>query len=240
MKIVLVFIAVLLFGSTIAQNPYIRDESATDASFLTFKKQLQKAVEGHDVALLLPLLADSVRESHNGICQYCPKQLFVATVCVPNETRPNDAYFWEQAALLLNYGFVKGNPDQPNAIVEYVNAKEFFTAPSYAEVEVYDSVLVLAGDVAVYSAPFADSAVIAHISYGKLPTHSTELHTPSPYDHYVFNQDENTGWICVGLADGRTGYIKEAQTSATVFKEMTVAKIKGQWKIISFYHPPGC
>jgi hypothetical protein len=233
----LLFTLLLTIGHAQQSNPMVADESPTDATFMAFKAQLQIAVDNRDVALLLPLLADSVRESINNPCQYCAKQFFVDMVCAPN-----DGYFWEQAELLLQYGFKKGGENNPSYMANKVKAKQYFTAPAFIyDAGPYDTLLVLANEAAVHTAPFADSAIIATITYGKVATHNSPIdNTRSRYDYYIFNADENTAWVCIQLPTGQIGYVLASKTSATLYKEMTVAKLKGQWKIISFYHPPGC
>lgn len=92
----------------------------------------------------------------------------------------------------------------------------------------------------MHSAPFTDSSILTLVTYGWLPTaNSTELNN-SRYDFQIYNADEETSWVRILLPTGAIGYILANKTSAVLYKEMTVAKIKGQWKIISFYHPAGC
>lgn len=139
----LLFTLLATLGHTQQTNPMIADESAADASFMAFKAQLQKAVENRDVALLQTLLADSVHESTNNPCQYCPKAFFVETVCAPT-----DGYFWEQATLLLQYGFKKGSETSPSYIANKVNTKQYFTAPAFTQKgNGLDTILVLEKEV---------------------------------------------------------------------------------------------
>ncbi len=243
MKLIISSILTLLFVAGHAQqsNPLVVDESKTDASFMAFKAQLHIAVQKKDVELLLPLLADSVRESSNNPCQYCPKQYFVQMVCVPNKQRPNDAYFWQQTELLLKYGFKKGDEQNPSYIANYVHANQYFTAPAFTIVfDDYDTLLVLEETVKVYNAPTAQDSAISTISYGKYATVNTSERRGSQYDFWVYNADEDANWAHIALPNGKTGYVLVEKTSVALYKEMTVAKINGQWKIVSFYHPPGC
>lgn len=47
-------------------------------------------------------------------------------------------------------------------------------------------------------------------------------------------------WIEIKLKKGRVGYVAEKYCSCSLDKELTVAKVKGEWKIISFFTPMGC
>jgi len=44
----------------------------------------------------------------------------------------------------------------------------------------------------------------------------------------------------VKLKGGKVGYIAAKYTSSSLNNQMTVAKIKGEWKIISFFQQMGC
>ena len=67
----------------------------------------------------------------------------------------------------------------------------------------------------------------------------SDIEWPRP-DDFGRIETEKYNWIQVRLKDGRFGYIAEKFTSLWTYKELSVMKIRGEWKIISFFHAPGC
>jgi hypothetical protein len=47
-------------------------------------------------------------------------------------------------------------------------------------------------------------------------------------------------WIEISLPEGGTGYVAMRYTSYPIAKNLTIARVKGEWKIIEWFHAPGC
>ena len=55
-------------------------------------------------------------------------------------------------------------------------------------------------------------------------------------------QQRNDGidWLEIYLENDKMGYIAEKYTSYKIIKELKIAKVNGEWKIIWYYNKPGC
>lgn len=232
------FIALSSFGQS---NPYVHAEPSGDKSLQQFKQQLAIAIEKRDTTLLYPLLGDSVLESVNGLCRYCSKQTFVGINCTKNEMLPYSDDFWEQAAWHLKLGFTKSTPQNPDYYTNLVKEGNHLISPPYNYYNNLDTVLVLDTNVEVLKEPFKNAVIISVLSFTTLPTVNDNT-SDDLYSFYIYNQDEKTGYIRIRLKYGYKdiGYVKASKTSQTIYKQMTIAKQNGQWKIVSFYHPPSC
>ncbi len=244
--ITFLFICLLAVTSFAQNNPYLHTNAPNaDESFATFKKQLSIAIKNRDIALLSPLLADTILTSINGVCPRCPKNEFIKNVDAQNPTLPVDGLpyynnFWEQAAWHIRLGFAKKTEDNPDFYANIIGEGEHLISPPYNYYNNYDTVLLLDSNVNIFRDPTKNASVVGKASYTTLPTVSSNTAANDKYDFYIYNQDEKKGYIKVKLKNGTIGYINESKTSQTIFKQMTIAKQNGQWKIVLFYHPPGC
>lgn len=234
------FISFISLTVVAQSNPYIHAEPTGDKSLQEFKQQLAIAIEKRDTTLLYPLLGDSVLESVNGLCRYCSKQTFIGINCTKKENLPYSNDFWEQAAWHLKLGFTKSTLQNPDYYTNIIKEGDHLISPPYNFYNNYDSILILDSNVEVLEQPFIKNAVIISIfSFTPLPTVNDNT-SDALYSFYIYNQDEKTGYIRVKLKNGNIGYINESKTSQTIYKQMTISKQNGQWKIVSFYNPPGC
>lgn len=240
MKLIFSLVLSLLFIISNAQqnNRYINDESAADKSLVIFKQQLTAAVKNRDTALLRPLLGDSILESTNGLCGYCSKKRFLNIECIKVDSLPSSDNFWEQAEWHLKLGFAKPSEHNPDYYSSIIKEGKHYVSPPYNYHDNNDSILVIDTDVNVYTEPFATSKIISKISIAPFATVNTNL--PDDYDFFIYNQDEDIAYIRIRLNNEYNGYVQQKNTSMIVYKQMTIANINGKWKIVSFYHPPGC
>jgi hypothetical protein len=233
--LLLSFIALASFGQS---NPYIHTEPKGDKSLIAFKKQLSIAIEKRDTTLLKPLLGDSILESVNGLCKYCSSAKFLSIECIERKDLPYSNNFWKQAELLLNLGFSQPTAQNPDYYANTVKEGKHLISPPYNYFASLDTVLVLANTLNVYNAPFDTSAVIGKAKATTFATVNSNL--ADDYDFFIYNQDEDIAYIRIQFTANKIGYIKQENTSQAIYKQITIAKQNGQWKIVSFYHPPGC
>lgn len=241
MKLVTLVLVNFLFLSVSAQNnPYFHVEPKDDIAFKEFKKQLTTAIEKRDTNLLKPLLADSILESSNGLCKYCAKTKFIGINCTEQETLPYSNDFWEQAEKLITLGFTKPTEQNPDYYANIVKKGEHLVSPPYNYHNSFDSVLVLEKGIFIRKEPLKTSKVVTIVNYTVLPTLNSDNVDYDRYDYYIYNQDEDIAYIRVKLPNSEVGYLDASYTSQAVHKQITIAKINGAYKIVSYYHPPGC
>lgn len=240
MKLISFILASFISLATFSQsNPYLQAEPTRDKSLQEFKQQLALAIEQKDTTLLYPLLGDSILESVNGLCGYCSKQNFVGINCTKNEELPYSNGFWEQAAWHLKLGFTKSTTQNPDYYANIIKKGNHLVSPPYNYYNNYDSILVLDSNVKVFKEPFKNTAVLATLTFSAMPTVNDNT-SDALYSFSIYNQDEKIGYVRIKLKNGNIGYVNDSKTSQTIYKQITIAKTNGQWKIVSFYHPPGC
>ncbi len=237
--ITLLLISFLSLSVSAQSNPYLQAEPKNDASFTAFKKQLTVAIEKRDTNLLKPLLADSILESRNGLCRYCNQAKFVSISCQKNERLPYSNEFWEQAERLIKLGFTKSTGNNPDYYANTVKKGEHLISPPYNYHNSLDSVLVLENGIFIREEPLKTSKVVTIVNQMVLPTVNSD-DADDLYDYTIYNQDEEISYIRVRLKNNKIGYLDAGYTSQAIYKQITIAKQNGQWKIVSFYHPPGC
>lgn len=235
MKTTIFFLAFFTAFSTSSFAQTVYDQSFRDASFVKFKTQLMQAVVERDTAKLFPLLAPQVHVREDG-CSYAPK------TCFMNEFKKGGAdaeKLWEDMLQILSFGFSRNVIK--NDIYRLASEGEMiFQAPSY--LNSFDDknktyLLVLGQGVNIRERPGTSSKVIAQASFEPL-RYIDPLVTGLRSDFHFYNGKQ---WFEVVLADGRTGYIIEDYVSANINRELSVKKVNGEWKIISFFSPlPKC
>lgn len=241
MKLISFILLSFISATALAQsNPYLHAEPKEDKTLELFKQQLSIAIEKRDVNLLKPLLADSILESVNGLCGYCSKAKFVSINCTKKENLPYSNGFWEQAKQLLKLGFTKASENNPNYYTNIVKEGEQLISPPYNYHNDYDSLLVLEKGIFVRKQPLKTSKVVTIVNHTVLPMLNSDSVDMDRYDYYIYNQDEDIAYIRVQLKNKEIGYIDASYTSQAIYKQITIEKRKGQWKIVSFYHPPSC
>jgi hypothetical protein len=237
--ITLLLISFLSLTLSAQSNPFLLAEPQNDVSFTAFKKQLAVAIEKRDTNLLKPLLADSILESRNGLCRYCDKAKFISISCRKNEKLPYSNEFWEQAERLVKLGFTKSTENNPDYYANIVKTGEHLISPPYDYHNSLDSVLVLEKGIFIRKEPLKTSKVVTIVNHTVLPTVNSD-DADDLYDYTIYNQDEEISYIRVRLKNNETGYLDASYTSQAIYKQITIAKQNGQWKIVSFYHPPSC
>jgi hypothetical protein len=209
----------------------IHDHSATDASFLAFKTQLLDCVVQQDTQRLKGFLADYVFESKD-ICGYpgCPPDQFMLYYFTdhPEET-------WELMEQVIRLGFTTYQDADTAFIVPH--APTVFKAPSYlATVDTETQLVVLGTGIRIRQQPGLSATVIRTASNEVFGCNCT-IDTMTEQTH---STKDGIDWIEISLPEGGTGYVAMRYTSYPTAKNLTIARVKGEWKIIEWFHAPGC
>ena len=218
----------VLAGPTHGQ--LINDESYFDSGFLKFKSELQVCVTYKDTAGLRKLLADRIYESKDG-CGDCTKDAFMEYLFGESAAESS----WNSMQKILRFGFSRIEDRYPNSIVPH--DKIIFHGPSYLKTVDTDNELIILGEkINIREKPSLKSRIIRQASFEKFKCDCNVLTMTST----TYQKADGVNWIEIKLSDGKVGYVVSEYTSSELIKEMTVAKINGEWKIISFSNPPGC
>lgn len=207
------------------------NEIAFDEPFDTFKTNLQQAVKEKNLVKLKPLFADYIMESNDG-CAYpgCSQEDFFDIYFNPETSPIND---WQMMSDILRFGF-----EQTKTYYRTEDSTEvYYTAPAYPdstfnpEKEAY----IIREWTYIYEKPTAASKPITKV------VHLERLDCICDYsrdDAYITQND--TVWIKVKVPGMKYGYTPLQHTSNSIEKHIIVKKINGRWKIIEYYHTPGC
>ena len=227
----------LLFPiSQIACGQLIYDESFQDSSFQDFKLELSNAIQQRDTTILKGLMADRVYESKD-TCGYpgCSPTDIIKYYFMENAEES-----WEIMELQMRFGFsrLSGNK-KAHGLGRQENWDDeiIFQAPSYLKnMDSENELIVLGEAVRIRKKPDIQSEVIRKASFEKF---SCDCNIIDMNDEtYVFANGMQ--WVQIELPDRQKGYVASKLTSREIYKEMTVAKINGTWKIVSWFQPPGC
>ncbi len=231
MKPTLILISLLYTTQLLGQ--VIHDESYQDASFWAFKAELTECVLSKDIKKLESLLADTIRVGHDECSSRgagCSKSEFLAYYSSEHPENP-----WREMAQILRFGFRHIADPNPNRIIPH--DKMVFQGPSYLpKINEAKELLILGTHVNIRVKPSLSAKVIHQASFEVFPCKC------GVGDATESTLQENDGiqWIEIKLPNGKMGYMAEKLTSFSLTKEMTIAKINGEWKIISFYNDWGC
>ena len=213
----------------------VYDQTFRDLSFVRFKNKLTEAILDRDTSKLFPLLAPQVHVSEDG-CSYAPKECFMEEF---RHSGPDRDKLWDDMLKAVSFGF--SQTILKDAVYRLAGKGEvIFQAPSY--LKSFDDnnkqyLLVLGQNVNIREKPTPYSKSVAQASFEKMK-YIDPMQTGLRSDFYF---EDGKQWYRVILRDGRAGFIMEDFTSASLHRELSVKKVNGEWKIISFYSPvPKC
>lgn len=221
---------VLLF-SQLGFSQLIHDESYIDSSFNDFRNELTRVIAGKDVSGFKKLLANRVHESADG-CGY--------PGCSPDDIIK--FYFNERADetwVLLHqinrFGFRRVIDEYPENIVPHDPI--VFRAPSYlTEIDEEMELVILGENVNIRSSASLNGKIIKQASFEKYSCDCNIMDMKKT----TYQMIDGIQWIEIKLEKGNVGYVASKLTSQEVYKDLTVAKINGHWKIITFFQRSGC
>ena len=233
MKQLLLFL--IFFYSYQSFSQLIIDETYKDPSFWMFKRKLENAILKKDTVKLKMLLADKVFESKD-VCGYagCSKDDFIKYYF----TEIKEAYkdeIWNDIKKIIRFGFYQATDE--NLVHPTPHDKVVYIAPSYLKtVNPDDEIVVLSENVNIREFPNLQAKILRKASYEVFKC-----------DCNIITRKESTqqrsdgiDWLEIYLEDGKMGYIAMKYTSYEVTKQLKIAKVNGEWKIIWYYNKPGC
>lgn len=233
LKLAGMMMLVMLTAQIASAQKMIVDHSFEDESFLRFKGKLIEAILDRDTTKLFALVSDGVKvnpelpSSSQGFKEVFRGELY-------HYDSDYDPYV--ELLELISFGFRK---NVMSSGINFWNAEKgetVFQAPSFqpfiaGNQDIY--LFVLADNVNVREKPTIYSKVVGHASQERL-----KYTYPDRGVSAIFNDGYN--WLEVKLRNGTTGYIADEFTSLKINKELSVKKVNGEWKIISYYTPLGC
>ena len=230
MKQIAIILAAFIIASY-SNAQVINDESYLDIEFMKFKAELTSCVLAKDTTHLKRLLADSIKESNDG-CGFigCPKNEFIEYYF---EESANES--WQNMLSIIRFGFSRINHEYTDSPVPH--SSTVFQGPSYLKkLNEQEQLVVLGENVNIRKEPGIKSPIIRKASF---EIFSCDCNISDQTDLTYLTVD-GIDWVQIKLGENQVGYVAQEFTSLEIYKEMTIAKVKGQWKIISFYHSAGC
>lgn len=209
----------------------INDESHLDLDFFKFKNELLSSVLAKDTRTLVLMLADSIFESNDG-CGYpgCSKDEFIEMYFTyqADET-------WNDLLRIIRFGFARIESEYTDVGVSH--DKVVFQAPSYKrKVDEDGEILILGENVNIREKPSLNAKIIRTTSFEKF---SCDCNINS-FKESTYQTVDGFDWLEIKLENGNYGYVSAELTSYSLIKELTVGKVNGEWKIVSYYNSPGC
>jgi hypothetical protein len=209
----------------------IHDESYLDLSFLKFKTELLQCVIEQDTTQLKNFLAERVFES-NDTCGYpgCTKEELISYYFTEGAEES-----WKDMLTILRFGFSRLVDENPDRIVPH--DRTIFQAPSYLKnIDTENELLILGENVNIRKQPGLNSEILRTATYEIFKCDCNML----TMTNETYQTVDGIDWIEIKLGNEKVGYVASKLTSYTLIKELTIAKVDGQWKIISWYQSPGC
>lgn len=209
----------------------INDQSYLDLEFLKFKTELLNCVIAKDTAKLKDFLADHVFESKD-VCGYpgCTKDELIKYYF---KEEPDDS--WKTMLSIIRFGFTRLEDKNPNNIIPH--DKIIFQGPSYLKKLDTDSELLILGEnVNIRKQPSLKADIVRTTSYEIFKCDCNIL----TMTEKTYQTVDGINWIEIKLNETEIGYVASELTSYDLIKEMTIAKVNGKWKIISWFQSPGC
>ena len=209
----------------------ISDESYLDLSFLKFKTELLNCVIQKDTLKLKDFLAERVFESKD-VCGYpgCTKDELIKYYF---KEGAEDS--WKDMLTILRFGFSRLEDENPDNIVPH--DKIIFQGPSYLKkIDTENQLLILGENVNIRKEPSIKSEIIRTTTYEVFNCDCNIL----TMTNKTYQTVDGINWIEIKLEENKIGYVSSELTSYDLIKEMTIAKVNGEWKIISWFQSPGC
>ncbi|WNJ17623.1 SH3 domain-containing protein [Pontibacter sp. G13] len=238
----LFFLLLAWLGSAplFAQVP--ADQTYLDPSFGAFRHQLMNCVLNQDTSCLKELLADTVMESKDG-CDYpgCPKDKFIQYLFGDPQYAQTQ---WDLLKVYLRFGFisVSTQAEKEKSAFAFPRGQKvegrIFQAPIYLNaVDRQIQMLILGENVNIRKSPSTSAPVVKRVSFEVVNCDCGIEHVTEE----TFVHTEGRDWIQVLNADREViGYVAQSLTSFQYSRILTIAKVDGDWKIISFFQLPGC
>ncbi|MFT5647712.1 MAG: putative membrane protein YfhO [Aureispira sp.] len=232
-----VFIFLLLIISGVASAQYIQDESYLDSDFWIFKAKLEACLLAEDSKAFEGFLADRILVGKDA-CQEstCTKEEFLQYHELDEKGSRNAKETYHTMLGIMRFGFTQIEYKEEYNFPELFNELVFQAPSFYTKIDEEKELLILGTNVNIRAAPSKTAKITRQVSYETFPCDCNIMKRTET----TYQSKEGMDWVEVKLEDGKVGYVAKKYTSSTLNKEMTIAKIKGEWKIISFFEPIGC
>ncbi|WP_156039746.1 SH3 domain-containing protein [Aureispira sp. CCB-QB1] len=227
----------LFFWSFSIQAQLIQDESYLDESFWIFKNKLEASILTEDKEAFKKCLADNIilgGYACDNDASSCSKEEVMKSYF---ENDANAAESWNALRWILRFGFKRMTKSRHIDSRIIKNGIPRFQAPSFkTKIDEENELIVLGERVNIREEPSLNAKVIRQASYEVFACDcNSNTHKKTTYQEV-----DGIGWMEIKLKNGKVGYIAAKYGSNIESRELTVAKIKGEWKIISFFMPLGC
>lgn len=230
MKNCIYILTILLSVNLNAQ--IIKDDSHLDLDFFKFKNELLISVLEKDTTKLKSMLADRVFESNNG-CGYpgCSKEEFIE-MYFKNQVNEDT---WDDLLKIIRFGFARIEAQDTNVGVPH--DKIVFQGPSYnKKIKIGEEILILGENVNIREKPNLKGEIIRTSSFEIFKCDCNIITVKKS----TYQKVDGIDWLEIKLENENYGYVSANLTSYNLIKELTVGKVDGKWKIVSYYNPPGC
>ncbi len=232
-KLMILFILIaVLFVCHQVSAQLIQDETYKDQSFWKFRIKLENCIVQKDTNLLKSLLAERIYVSKDGCgANGCSKDEFIKYYY----SHGGQAELWEEMEKIIRFGFHRIESNK--FIYPILREEGGFQAPSYLKkVNTEEEVIILGEFVNIREKPDLNAKIIKQASFEKFHCDCNII----THKETTIQRVEGMDWLEIYLNDSQVGYVAANYTSYFIYKEMTISKVNGEWKIISFYNPPGC
>lgn len=220
----IVYLAFLFIPFISLSQHSIQDDSYLDQSFIEFKVKLEYSIYKKDKNLLKALLYDKVLDCWDSFdCagfDGCDKNEFISTF-FEDSLSPH----WQMLKQVVRYGYSRRKDTTHYIHITEPRDTLVFNAPSYSTPEA-GKVMILAENLNVRKEPNSNSKILKTISYATYPCSTDE----SGYVKLYANN-----WIKLKFKDDTFGYVASQFTSETIDRDLKIAKINGEWKIIEYF-----
>lgn len=131
---------------------------------------------------------------------------------------------WKTLKKVVKYGFSRYKDTTNYKHIKQPRDTLIFKAPSYS-LEIGE-IMILAENLNVREQPNINSKVLKKISYN---SYSCQVNDTGYVKIY------NDSWIKLKFDDGTQGFVSENYTSEIIDRNLKVAKINGEWKIVEYF-----
>lgn len=225
----ILLIALCFFPVLVSAQQVVIDESHLDPEFLQFKIDLTEAVLQRDAEKLRPLIHHTVTFTYDA-----PEdesgEAFIELM-----KQSGDSWLWEELYDLISWGFTRKRNDE--AYPEEIGGGYYFQAPSFNDDFDWHEKLVVTGrNVNIRSGPGTHHSVIRQATWEVFPYHSVLFEQVVAKELTINHKT----WYELVMPNGELGYVIEDYVSARVLAWLDIRKFEDGWKLVSYYHPPGC
>lgn len=181
------------------------DEAASRPSFFTFRAHLQAAIARHDVAAVLAVLDENIRNSFGpggGIGQFVQKW---------KPAERGSALWQELGAVLALGGTFEG---EARFIAPYVYSRW------PAHVDAFENVAITGAHVRIRAAPGYDAAVVGSLSFAIVPL--------------LQNESRREGWTAIRSPYGGRAYVSSEYVRSSVGYRAIFQRTGDRWALTAF------